>query len=252
MPPNSARWQGSVFRSPSGLTHSARPKTSAASTGTHGDLIADGTPATIGPGALDASTTFNADDWYHIYLIAKSAGSAPTFDAAVRISATQVAPDLADASLSGAGYDIWRRLGAVRTNTTPIFKLSILENGTTYYLDGENIAAKFTTDLTDNFTTGPTPISLVDVVPPTSRRATMVFGDFVSPSPASSLFVVPGDDARTTSGGRNVAVDTGSGGSQLNTFDVDLDTSQRARFRKVGGSAITPTEIELHAYIENP
>lgn len=216
---------------------------------TPGDLIADGGGG-VGPGGLDASTAFNATDWYHIYLIAKSASAGPAFDAALLISDSQTSPDLTDASLSGAGFDIFRRLSAVRTDATPIFLLSFMENGRTFYVDGQVFSSTLGSVGT-SFAAAPNPLSFSTRVPPTSRRAQFIVGDITSPS-ASTLFVTHGSDTRTTSGGRTVSQDVGTGGSQINTFEADLDASQRARFRVSAGAIGASPQFELGGYYENP
>lgn len=217
---------------------------------TSGSLIADGGGATIGPGNLDASTSFNANDWYYVYLIAKSASAGPTFDAALLISDSQSAPDLADANLSGAGFDIFRRLSAVRTGATPIFLLSFMKNGWTYYVDGQDFSSEIGT-IGTSFAVAPNPATFSTRVPPTSRRAQFMIGDVTSPSPAT-LFVTHGADARTTIGGRTAAQDVGTGGSQISIFEADLDTDQQARFRVSAGAVVAAPQFELNGYCENP
>jgi hypothetical protein len=213
---------------------------------TTGALVADGGGG-VGPGGLENTGSFLASNWYHIYLIAQSTGSAPDFGAALVISTSAVSPNLGGGSFTG--YDIFRRLVALRTSTTPIWIPSFTAGGWTYYVD--DIASPSTARLGNDFSAAPNPFSFASSVPPTSRRAEFWCGELSSPGGGTQLFITHGADTRTSTGGRRAGQDQGTGGGSGCTFFGDTDTSQRVRIRVAGG-VTPPIEFALHAYQEEP
>jgi hypothetical protein len=204
----------------------------------------------IGPGALETSGAFTSVAWYHIYLIASSTQAASP---ALVISSSAAEPNLGAASFDD--YDIWRRLGAARTDdSSAIFLKAFNIAGETRYRDGQN---RYTfpgdTAFTDDFQNAFNVLSLATRVPPTSNRG--IIHAVINLSTAGTtriIYFTDGDDTRTTTGGKEIVRISQNDHTVYNNSEViqQLDDSQRLRVRFEGA---IPEEVifDTLGYVED-
>lgn len=218
------------------------------------DLVVVGSG--IGPGALDTTSTFTSNAWYHIYLIASSTQAASP---ALVISTSKLAPALGDASFDD--YDIWRRLGAARTDdSSATFLKAFNIAGETRYRDEHNfydlVEGAGETPISDDFSDGVSMFSIALRVPETSNRGIIyVRIGLTAAGTPRLLHFTDGDSSQTTSGGKEVAyigANTGGSSSSYNSSEVIQQLDDVQRFRVRYSSAI-PEWIKLDTlgYVED-
>lgn len=202
--------------------------------------------AGVGPGGTDGFVV-SASTWYFVYVIGAS-GNPSLVD--LVISKSLVAPNLSDSSFTSPGWDVFRRIGSARLDSSAFFVESFSKNGDVNLLDSGTLDTAYPA-ATWTFVGALNAVS--DFVPPTSRRARCRGVVNENGGPGTSLFVAHPDIGTGSTGGKEVAR-VGLAGSantdfEGSEFEIDLDDSQRFKARR-GAGFTAPYVLFIFGYTE--
>ncbi len=231
---------------------------------TTGTLIADITGGNA-PGGLESTLVFAQNAFYHIYLIAVSTDPAPDFSAALVISTSPTAPNLTGAAFTTPGYDIFRRLGAVRAKVASDQWIESFNEGMyTRYRSHQILVPRQAGNVVPlDFSALGTgslgnPFSATSRVPTTALRASFICfmaegGDGVHEYFAVHPSLTSGTTGGVEIGAVNTSDTAGVAESSVNEFELDLDSGSTFRMRRATtGSELDAFELDVSGYYEQP